>query len=63
MEKNYKRWKMTWKEVGDDIIYTYNVWGFLTKEDVIKYFGLDEEDVEWYKIEYLDAIKEKEDKE
>lgn len=63
MDKYYKQWEITWKEVGDDNIYTYNVWAFLTKEDVIKYFDLDEEDVEWYKIEDLDAIKEKEDRE
>ena len=59
MNKYYKRWKITCKKVGNDNILTYNVWGYLTKEDVIEYLGLDEEDIEWYKIEDLDAIKEK----
>ena len=63
MDKYYKRWKVTCKEVGNDSILTPEVWGYYTEEDVIKHLGLDKDGIEWYKIEDLDAIKQMEDEE
>lgn len=57
MEKFYKRWKVTVKEVGNDTILTPEVWGDKTEEDVIEQLGLRNQDVEWYRIEDLDAKK------
>ena len=42
------------KEKGNDTILTPEVWGEKTKEDVIAFFGLENEDVEWYQIIDLD---------
>lgn len=38
------------KEVGKDHILHPSHTGYLTREEVIKFFGLNEPDVEWYKI-------------
>lgn len=46
-------WKITIKEKGFDrpIVTSYN--GYGTKADVIAFFGLENSDVEWYKIEQI----------
>lgn len=55
MNMEYKRWKVTLKEVGNDTILTPEVWGYCTEEDVIEKLGLRNQDVEWYRIEDRDA--------
>ncbi len=50
----YKRWRAHVKEKGNDSILKPEVWGVKTKEDVIKFLGLDNDDVEWYEIMDLD---------
>lgn len=42
------------KEKGNDTILTPEVCGEKTKEDVIAFLGLENEDVEWYQIIDLD---------
>lgn len=54
MFRAYKRWRVKMKEKGNDTILTPEVWGEKTKEDVIAFFGLENEDVEWYQIIDLD---------
>lgn len=54
MDKHYKRYRVEMKEVGKDSILTPELWGYVTEEDVIRHFGLKNEDVEWYKIIDLD---------
>ena len=40
---------------------TSELHGPYNREDVIKHYGLDEPDVEWYKIEEIDYGKERKD--
>lgn len=46
-----KKWKVRYKEVGKEHIGTCSHSGNLSKEDVIKFFGLEEPNVEWFEIE------------
>lgn len=50
----YKRWRAHVKEKGTEKILKPEVWGVKTKEDVIRFLGLDKDDVEWYEIIDLD---------
>ena len=50
----YKRWRAHVKEKGTEKILKPEVWCVKTKEDVIKFLGLDKDDVEWYEIIDLD---------
>lgn len=44
-----KHWYVKLKEVGHGVLTTEYV-GDKSREDVIKWFGLDQPDVEWYKL-------------
>ena len=48
-----KKFEITIKERGNDHLLTPSYSGddSLTREDMIEFFGLDGDDVEWYKIE------------
>lgn len=49
----YKRWKVTVKEVGKIIPITTEYHGVIDRDGVIKFFGLENDDVEWFKVEEL----------
>lgn len=48
-----RKFKVRFKEVGKSRIGETSYTGPLSEEDVIKFFGLDDDDVEWYKIEEI----------
>lgn len=50
MEKEYRRWKVEAKEKYSDSILCPELHGYYDKDDVIKFFGLDQPDIEWYRI-------------
>lgn len=50
-EPVYSHWRATIKEVGNDHILTPELWGYYDLQQAKRFFGLDEADVEWYKIE------------
>lgn len=50
MLKEYKHWKIEVKEKYSDAILKPELHGNYDKEDVIKFFGLNEPDIEWFKI-------------
>ena len=54
-------WKVTIKERAMQHTITSELHGPYNREDVIKHYGLDEPDVEWYKIEEIDYGKERKD--
>lgn len=47
-----KKFIVTIKEVNNPNLLTPEYWGCdtTTRSDIIKHFGLDEPDVEWYRI-------------
>lgn len=51
--KEYNHWKVTIKEKTMSHPITSEFHGNYDEEDVIKHYGLKEDDVEWYKIEKL----------
>ena len=53
MVLEYKRWQVTIKEKGNDNLLTPKLFGYYEREDVIKWFGLNDPEIEWYKIELL----------
>lgn len=53
---NMKKYKVRYREVGSDRIGETTYKGSLSREGVIKFFGLHMPDVEWYEVE-----EEKED--
>ena len=52
MSKPYRKWKVTMKEVGGEVL-TPEIHGPYDLEDVKKHFGLEENDVLWYNIEEI----------
>ena len=44
-----KHWYVELKEVGHDVLTTEYI-GNKSREEVIKWFGLDQPDVVWYKL-------------
>ena len=46
-----KKFEIKFKEVGSDRIGTTTHIGNKSKEEVIEFFGLEGDDVEWYEIE------------
>lgn len=46
-----KKFEIKFKEVGSDRIGTTTHIGTKSKEEVIEFFGLEGDDVEWYEIE------------
>ena len=45
-----KHWYAEIKEVGNDDVLKPEYVGDKSREEVIKWFGLDQPDVEWYKL-------------
>lgn len=52
MSKPYRKWKVTMKEVGGEVL-TPELHGPFDIDDVKDHFGLEEPDVEWYSIEEI----------
>jgi hypothetical protein len=50
MDNEYKHWKVEAKEKFSDNILKPELHGYYSREDVIKFFGLDQPDIEWYNI-------------
>lgn len=48
-----KHYRVTIKEIGKDGVLTPQFHGEIDRAGLIKFFGLNEPDVEWYKIEEL----------
>lgn len=48
-----KKYKIRYKEVGRSRIGETTYSGPLSEDEVIKFFGLDGDDVEWYTIEEI----------
>lgn len=52
MEKQRKRhWKITVKERATGRIFTPEYIGYSDREEMIDFFGLENPDVEWYRLE------------
>ena len=49
-----KNYKIKYKEVGSSRIGETAYSGPLSETEVIKFFGLDGDDVEWYEIEEME---------
>ena len=50
-----KGWKLTIKEVGNaKPLETLNLNSDMTRNEVIEFYGCNEPDVEWYKIERIE---------
>lgn len=48
-----KTWKVTLKEVGGSVLHP-SLTGDFDRDYVIKWFGLDQPDVEWYELELVE---------
>lgn len=46
-----RHWKVRLKERASEHILTPEHIGYLSREQVIEFFGLEEPDIEWYDIE------------
>lgn len=49
----YRHWKVTIKEKAMGYPITSELHGVYDEKDVKDHYGLDEDDVEWYKIEEI----------
>ena len=49
----YRHWRVTIKERAMSHPITTELHGCYDRQEVIKHFGLDEPDVEWYKVEEI----------
>jgi hypothetical protein len=45
-----KVWRVRLKEVGSDSILEPSLYGDFDRDYVIRWFGLDQPDVEWYEL-------------
>lgn len=54
MSKPYRKWKVTIKEVAMELPIHTEYHGHYDLNDVREHFGLEDPDVEWYKIEDKD---------
>ena len=53
-------WRCTIKEKGNDHLLTPELWGddYTNEETCVKHWGLNEPDIEWYKLEEItDKVK------
>lgn len=48
-----KKYKIIYKEIGKPKPGTTYYTGYKTEAQVIEFFGLNEPDVEWYKVELI----------
>ena len=49
----YKKWKCTIKEVGNEHPLVTELWGCYDEGDCVRHWGLRNSDVEWYKLEEI----------
>ena len=49
-----KTWKVKIKEVGNDHIIETSYIGEVNGAEVVKWFGLDQPNVEWYELEFVE---------
>ena len=54
-----KHWQLTVKEKGNDSLLHPSYIGNVDEEYLVKFFGLDKPDVEWYKIEEVKHDRER----
>lgn len=52
MSREFKSWRVRFREKGKSEQMTQHL-GHLSKEEVIKFFGLDDDAIEWYDVEEL----------
>lgn len=52
-DMEYKHWKVTIKEVGKEKAITTEIHGCYDEKYVVDFYGLTNDDVEWYKLEEL----------
>ena len=50
MSKEFKCWQVRYKERGKSEQLSKHI-GHLTEDEVIKFFGLDDPEIEWYDVE------------
>ena len=58
MNKEFKCWQVHYKERGKSSQTSKHL-GHLTEEEVIKFFGLNDPEIEWYDVQeitYIDSI-------
>ena len=55
-----RRWRCTIKEVGNDKPIVSEYWGddYFDENDCVKWWGLKNPDVEWYKLEEIPLCEE-----
>lgn len=51
--KDFKCWQVRYREAGKSETQTTRHLGHLTEAEVIKFFGLNSPDVEWYDIKEI----------
>ena len=51
MSREFKCWEIKFKETNKDKIHTTKHLGHMTEDEVVKFFGLEDVDIEWYDIE------------
>lgn len=52
-EPKYRHWKVTIKEVAMKHSITTELHGYYDEDDVVDFYGLNQPDVEWYKMEEI----------
>ena len=52
MNREFKAWRVRFREKGESEQMTQHL-GHLSKEEVIKFFGLNSPEIEWYDVEEL----------
>ena len=52
-EPKYRHWKVTIKEVAMKHSITTELHGYYDEDDVMDFYGLEQPDVEWYKMEEI----------
>ena len=52
MSREFKCWQVRFREKGKSEKLTKHL-GHLTKEEVIKFFGLNDPEIEWYDIQEI----------
>jgi len=51
--KTQRHWKITIKERNNPNLLTPELIGDYDEKDAVKHFGLNEQDVEWYRLEEI----------
>lgn len=51
--REFKCWEVRFREKGKSKTHTTKHLGHMTEDEVIKFFGLEDTDVEWYDVKEL----------